>query len=294
MDLEKSTQTVTTQTIRKPEWLKVSGFTGDGYRRVDRMLKDLKLNTVCQAASCPNRGECFNRGTATFLILGPLCTRGCRFCNIATGRPQPVDPDEPLRLAQMVAELKLNHVVVTSVNRDDLPDGGASHFAKTIEAIRKELPAASIEILTPDFRNAPQAIDIIIEARPDVFNHNVETVPRLYRRARPGAVYQRSLNLLRDIEQRSEIVTKSGLMLGLGETADELRQVFDDLAAIRVSMLTIGQYLSPSKSHLPVVRYVPPDEFTMLGAEAMQAGIKKVISAPLVRSSYRAEEYISL
>lgn len=294
MDLENSTQTVTTQTIRKPKWLKVSGFTGDGYRRVDRMLKDLKLNTVCQAASCPNRGECFNRGTATFLILGPLCTRGCRFCNIATGKPQPVDPDEPARLAQMVAELELNHVVVTSVNRDDLPDGGASHFAKTIEAIRKELPAASIEILTPDFRNAPQAIDIIIEARPDVFNHNVETVPRLYRRARPGAVYQRSLNLLRDIEQRSEIVTKSGLMLGLGETADELRQVFDDLAAIRVSMLTIGQYLSPSKSHLPVVRYVSPEEFTILGAEAMQAGIKKVISAPLVRSSYRAEEYINL
>lgn len=285
---------MTEQTIRKPKWLKVSGFTGAGYRRVDRMLNDFHLNTVCQAASCPNRGECFNRGTATFLILGPLCTRGCRFCNIATGRPQPVDPDEPARLAQMVAELKLNHVVVTSVNRDDLPDGGASHFAKTIEAIRKELPAASIEILTPDFRNAPQAIDIIIEACPDVFNHNVETVPRLYRRARPGAVYQRSLNLLRDIEQRSEIITKSGLMLGLGETADELRQVFDDLAAIRVSMLTIGQYLSPSKSHLPVVRYVPPDEFTMLGAEARQAGIKKVISAPLVRSSYRAEEYINL
>lgn len=285
---------MTVQTIRKPEWLKVSGFTGVGYRRVDRMLKDLHLNTVCQAASCPNRGECFNRGTATFLILGPLCTRGCRFCNIATGKPQPVDPDEPARLAQMVAELKLNHVVVTSVNRDDLPDGGASHFAKTIEAIRIELPSASIEILTPDFRNAPQAIDIIIEARPDVFNHNVETVPRLYRRARPGAVYQRSLNLLKEVGERSQIVTKSGLMLGLGETTDELRQVFDDLAAIRVSMLTIGQYLSPSKSHLPVVRYVSPEEFTMLGAEAMQAGIKKVISAPLVRSSYRAEEYINL
>ncbi len=294
MDLEKSTQTVTTQTIRKPKWLKVSGFTGDGYRRVDRMLNDLHLNTVCQAASCPNRGECFNRGTATFLILGSLCTRGCRFCNIATGRPQPVDPDEPARLAQMVAELKLNHVVVTSVNRDDLPDGGASQFAKTIEAIRKELPAASIEILTPDFRNAPQAIDIIIEARPDVFNHNVETVPRLYRRARPGAVYQRSLNLLKEVGERSRIITKSGLMLGLGETADELRQVFADLAAIRVSMLTIGQYLSPSKSHLPVVRYVPPDEFTMLGEEAMQAGIKKVVSAPLVRSSYRAEEFVNL
>ena len=282
------------QTVQKPKWLKVSGFTGDGYRRVDGMLNDLHLNTVCQAASCPNRGECFNRGTATFLILGSLCTRGCRFCNIGTGKPQPVDPDEPARLATMVAELKLKHVVVTSVNRDDLPDGGASHFARTIEAIRKELPSASIEILTPDFRNAPQAVDIIIDARPDVFNHNVETVPRLYRRARPGAVYRRSLNLLREVGERSKIVTKSGLMLGLGETASELRQVFDDLAAIQVSMLTIGQYLAPSKSHLPVVRYVPPDEFTMLGAEAMEAGIQKVVSAPLVRSSYRAEEFINL
>lgn len=282
------------QTVQKPKWLKVSGFTGAGYRRVDKMLNDLHLNTVCQAAGCPNRGECFNRGTATFLILGSLCTRGCRFCNIGTGKPQPVDPDEPARLAQMVAELKLNHVVVTSVNRDDLPDGGASHFAKTIVAIRKKLPTASIEILTPDFRNAPEAVDIIIDARPDVFNHNVETVPRLYRRVRPGAVYQRSLDLLKEVGKRSQIVTKSGLMLGVGETAPELRQVFDDLAAIKVSMLTIGQYLAPSKSHLPVVRYVPPDEFTMLGAEAMEAGIPKVVSAPLVRSSYRAEEFINL
>ncbi|MDH3890913.1 MAG: lipoyl synthase [candidate division Zixibacteria bacterium] len=282
------------QTIQKPKWLKVSGFTGVGYRRVDRMLNHLKLNTVCQAAGCPNRGECFNRGTATFLILGPLCTRGCRFCNIGTGKPQPVDPDEPARLAQMVAELKLNHVVVTSVNRDDLPDGGATHFARTIEAIRKELPTASIEILTPDFRNAPQAIDIIIDARPEVFNHNVETVPRLYRRVRPGAVYQRSLDLLREVGRRSQIVTKSGLMLGLGETAEELRRVFDDLASIEVSMLTIGQYLAPSKSHLPVVRYVPPEEFTSLGEQAMMAGIPKVVSAPLVRSSYRAEEYVNL
>jgi lipoic acid synthetase len=202
--------------------------------------------------------------------------------------------DEPVRLAQMVAELKLNHVVVTSVNRDDLPDGGASHFAKTIEAIRKKLPSASIEILTPDFRNAPQAVDIIIEACPDVFNHNVETVPRLYRQVRPGAVYQRSLNLLREVGERSRIFTKSGLMLGLGETTEELHRVFDDLVAIRVSMLTIGQYLAPSKDHLPVVRYVSPDEFTTLGEAAMKAGIPKVVSAPLVRSSYRAEEFINL
>lgn len=285
---------MTQRTIQKPKWLKVSGFTGDGYRRVDRMLNELNLNSVCQAAGCPNRGECFNRGTATFLILGSICTRGCRFCNIGTGRPQPVDMDEPVRLAQMVAELKLNHVVVTSVNRDDLPDGGASHFAKTIEAIRKKLPSASIEILTPDFRNAPQAVDIIIEACPDVFNHNVETVPRLYRQVRPGAVYQRSLNLLKEVGERSRIFTKSGLMLGLGETTDELHRVFDDLVAIRVSMLTIGQYLAPSKNHLPVVRYVSPDEFTTLGEAAMKAGIPKVVSAPLVRSSYRAEEFINL
>ena len=285
---------MTPRIAQKPKWLKVSGFTGDGYRRIDKMLKDLNLNSVCQAAGCPNRGECFNRGTATFLILGALCTRGCRFCNIGTGRPKPVDADEPMRLARMVAELKLNHVVVTSVNRDDLPDGGAAHFAKTIEAIRKELPSASIEILTPDFRNAPQAVDIIIEACPDVFNHNVETVPRLYRRARPGAVYQRSLNLLKEVGTRSKIFTKSGLMLGLGETTDELRQVFDDLAKIQVSMLTIGQYLAPSKNHLPVDRYVSPEEFTTLGDIAMKAGIPKVISAPLVRSSYKAEEFINL
>ncbi len=282
------------ETVRKPQWLRVTGFTGEGYRKVDRRLNALRLNTVCQAASCPNRGECFNRGTATFLILGPLCTRGCRFCNIATGKPQPVDPDEPARLARMCYELKLKHVVVTSVNRDDLPDGGAKHFAETIAAIRKTLPAAAVEILTPDFRNAPQAVDIIIKASPDVFNHNVETVPRLYRRARPGAVYERSLNLLRDIEQRSDIFTKSGLMLGLGETTDELRKVFDDLAAINVSMLTIGQYLAPSNSHLPVERYVTPDEFSRLGEMAMASGIPKVVSAPLVRSSYRAEEFINL
>jgi len=280
--------------MRKPDWLKVSAFTGDGYRRVDRMLSGYRLNTVCQAANCPNRGECFNRGTATFLILGPLCTRNCRFCDIATGRPAPVDPEEPARLAEMAEKLGLKHIVVTSVNRDDLPDGGAAHFAETIRQIRKRLPAASVEILTPDFRNAPQAVDVIIEARPAVFNHNLETVPRLYRSVRPGARYERSLKLLSEIQRRSGIITKSGLMLGLGERHDELLRVFNDLAEIGVSILTMGQYLAPSKDHHPVVRYVPPDEFTLLGAEALKAGIKKVISGPLVRSSYRADDFANL
>jgi lipoic acid synthetase len=280
--------------VKKPDWLKVRAFTGDGYRRVDKMLEGYRLNTVCQAANCPNRGECFNRGTATFLILGPLCTRNCRFCDIATGRPAPVDPDEPARLAEMAEKLGLKHVVVTSVNRDDLPDGGAAQFAETIRQIRKKLPAASVEILTPDFRNAPEAVDIIIKARPEVFNHNVETVPRLYRSVRPGAVYKRSLKLLQDIQQRSNIITKSGLMLGLGETSEELRRVFADLATIEVSILTMGQYLQPSKDHYPVIRYVSPDEFTLLGAEAMKAGIKKVVSGPLVRSSYKADNFANL
>ena len=279
---------------RKPDWLKVSGFTGAGYRQVDRLLSGYRLNTVCQAANCPNRGECFNRGTATFLILGPLCTRNCRFCDIKSGRPEGVDSDEPARVAAAAAELKLKHVVVTSVTRDDLPDGGASHFAETVSQIRRQLPSATVEILTPDFRNAPQAIDIIVEARPNVFNHNVETAPRLYRSVRPQADYQRSLHLLRDIQVRSQIITKSGLMLGLGETTDELLEVFNDLANVNVSILTIGQYLAPSKNHHPVVRYVPPDEFTRLGAEALKAGIKKVLSAPLVRSSYKADDFANL
>jgi len=226
--------------------------------------------------------------------MGPLCTRNCRFCDIATGRPAPLDPEEPARLAEMAAQLQLKHVVITSVNRDDLPDGGAGHFAHTISQIRQKLPSASVEILTPDFRNAPQAVDIIIEASPEVFNHNVETVPRLYRKVRPGARYERSLELLSEVHRRSGIVTKSGLMLGLGEEHDELRRVFDDLGEIGVSILTIGQYLQPSKDHLPVERYIPPDEFTLLGAEALKAGIKKVVSGPLVRSSYKAEEFANL
>lgn len=275
--------------LRKPAWLKVSGFSGKGYEQVNRLLRHYGLSTVCHAANCPNRGECFNRGTATFLIMGPTCTRNCRFCDIEPGRPGQLDPTEPNRVASAAKELHLRHVVVTSVTRDDLPDGGVRHFAATVAALRQDLPGASIEILTPDFRGVAEAVDIIIDACPDVFNHNVETVPRLYSSVRPGADYRRSLDLLRAVGSRSQIVTKSGLMVGVGETRDELVAVFNDLAAAGVRVLTIGQYLAPSKDHLPVVRYWHPDEFSDLKRAAESAGIGTVVSAPLVRSSYKAD-----
>jgi len=276
---------------RKPDWLKVTGFSGRNYDQVNGLLKRYGLNTVCHAANCPNRGECFNRGTATFLIMGPNCTRNCRFCDVNPGRPAALDPTEPTRVATVSQQLGLKHVVVTSVTRDDLPDGGADHFAATVSAIREALPDATVEILTPDFRNAPGAVETIIRSRPDIFNHNVETVPRLYATIRPGADYRRSLDLLQDVGRRSDIATKSGLMVGLGESEEELRAVFEDLARVGVSILTIGQYLAPSSDHFPVVRYVHPDEFSTLKQSAHQAGIKTVASAPLVRSSYRADEY---
>ena len=278
-------------TSRKPDWLKVKAFGSSHYRRVSHLLTDYGLETVCRAANCPNRGECFDRGTATFLILGPTCTRNCRFCNIGTGRPAPVQSDEPARVAAMARQLELKHIVVTSVTRDDLPDGGASHFAETVRQIRLQLPEATEELLTPDFRNSPGAADTIIEAGPDVFNHNIETVPRLYPSVRPGADYRRSLQLLSYVRGHSGIITKSGLMVGLGERTEELIRVFGDLATAGISILTIGQYLSPSKDHHGVVRYLPPDEFESLGRQAQKAGIKKVMSAPLVRSSYRAEMF---
>lgn len=277
---------------RKPPWLKVTAFSGSGYERVSHLLANHSLNTVCQAANCPNRGECFNRGTATFLIMGPQCTRNCRFCNIETGRPAPLDPGEPARVAEAAARLKLRHVVVTSVTRDDLSDGGAGHFASTVAELRRSLPKASIELLTPDFRGCPEAPDIIIEAGAEVFNHNVETVPRLYQSVRPGADYRRSLDLLRYMADNSEMVIKSGLMAGLGETSQELGMVFVDLAAAGVQVLTIGQYLAPSREHHPIDRYVPPEEFDRLAEDARTAGIGKVFAAPLVRSSYRADEYL--
>jgi len=282
------------QHLRKPPWLKVQAFGGPTYEHVSRLVADYRLNTVCQAANCPNRGECFNRGTATFLILGPVCSRNCRFCNIQSGQPAPVDPVEPASVATVAGQLKLKHVIVTSVTRDDLPDGGAGQFARTVHSIRKNLPQATVELLTPDFKDAPQAAGIIINSKPDVFNHNVETVPRLYPSVRPQADYQRSLRLLRYVHDQSGIITKSGLMVGFGESTEELAKVFSDLAENHVTILTIGQYLAPSKNHHPVVRYLPPDEFQTLARRALRAGIRKVISAPLVRSSYRAETFRDL
>ena len=277
------------QIPRKPNWLKVTGFAGANYNEVNHLLKKHGLNTVCHAANCPNRGECFNRGTATFLIMGPVCSRACRFCDVRSGDPQALDPGEPVRVAQAARELNLKHVVVTSVTRDDLPDGGAGQFVQTIREIRKQLPPSTVEVLTPDFKADPGVVDSIIQARPDVFNHNVETVARLYPTVRPQADYNGSLNLLRYVAEKSEIITKSGLMVGLGETMDELRLTFDDLAKAKVQVLTIGQYLAPSDKHLPVVRYVTPDEFDLLKQQAEQAGIDQVVSGPLVRSSYLAD-----
>ncbi|MBN1211426.1 MAG: lipoyl synthase [candidate division Zixibacteria bacterium] len=278
---------------RKPDWLKVKAFGGNNFNDVSALLKDLGLNTVCQAANCPNRGECFNRRTATFLIMGPVCCRNCRFCNIDTGRPEPLNDEEPERVALAAERLKLRHVVVTSVTRDDLPDGGAAHFAETVRRIRRRLPECKIELLTPDFRDVPDALDIVMAAEPDIFNHNLETVPRLYPKVRPGADYNRSLKLLKRAYDKFKAVTKSGLMVGVGEERDELRQVFADLAEHHVSILTIGQYLAPSPKHLPVARFVPPDEFKEYADEAKKAGLKKVFSAPLVRSSYMADVVFS-
>lgn len=278
---------------RKPSWLKVRAFGGTEFNRVSGLLQDLHLNTVCQEANCPNRGECFNRGTAVFLLMGPTCTRNCGFCNVQSGKPQPLDPEEPRRVAEASKRLKLRHVVITSVTRDDLADGGAAQFAATVRAVRAELPKATIEVLTPDFRGSTEALDIVLDSSPDVFNHNVETVPRLYRAVRPAADYNRSLGLLKAASNRDGVMIKSGLMVGLGESFDELKHVFGDLAESRVSLLTIGQYLSPSSSHLPVTRFVEPEEFDRFREAAESAGIRSVFSGPLVRSSYLADRFIS-
>lgn len=273
----------------KPSWLKVRFVATPTFGEVAGTLRHLNLNTVCQEARCPNISECWNRGTATFMILGDICTRGCRFCNVKTGKPLPVDPDEPQRVAQAAAEMCLRWVVVTSVDRDDLPDGGAAQFSQVVKEIRKILPKTGVEILTPDFRDKPQAVEIIMENPPDVFSHNVETVPRLYRRVRPGADYQRSLSLLNEFARRG-LITKSGIMLGLGETSSEVVQVLHDLRESGVRSLAIGQYLRPTLQHWPVVRYVPPEEFQALKEYARSIGFDHIASGPLVRSSYLAEE----
>lgn len=276
--------------VTKPPWLKVKAFQGQSYDEVNRLLRGAGLNTVCQAANCPNRGECFNRGTATFMILGSICTRGCRFCNVAGGIPEKVDPNEPLKVARAAKSLKLKYIVVTSVTRDDLADGGAGQFADVILALRKELPDSKVEVLTPDFKNKAGAVEKVVEARPYVYNHNLETVKRLYTQVRPGADYQLSLKLLKKVTDLSTILTKSGIMVGLGETTDELKELFDDLAVHKVSSLTIGQYLSPSPNHLPIEKFYHPDEFEQLKETAISCGIPIVFSGPLVRSSYMADQ----
>jgi lipoic acid synthetase len=255
-----------------------------------RMLRLRGLHSVCEEARCPNLNHCFTRGTVTFMLLGDVCTRACRFCDVATGRPAAVDPREPARVAGAVSELALRHVVLTSVNRDDLPDQGSGQFVRTISAIRTRSPRTSIEVLTPDFRGSAREIERVADARPEVYNHNVETVPRLYRRVRPGAEYARSLELLERVKRRRpEVWTKSGVMLGLGETCDEVLAVLADLRRHRVDAVTLGQYLRPSLRHLPVERYLEPNEFVALRGEAESLGFAHVASGPLVRSSFDAD-----
>jgi lipoic acid synthetase len=284
------------QPLRRPPWLRVRlSAGGENYAAVRTLMRGQGLHTVCEEAHCPNMGECWNRRTATFLILGDICTRGCRFCAVTKGKPAAVDEGEPERLAQAVATMGLRYVVITSVDRDDLPDGGASIFARTITTIRTRTPDCSIEVLTPDFQGQQAAIAAVVAARPDVFNHNLETVPSLYRRARPGSRYERSLEVLRFAKELDgTMLTKTGLMVGLGETKDEVLQVMADARANNVDILTIGQYLRPSAWHLPIERYYTPEEFTDLQAEGLRMGFRHVESAPLVRSSYHADKQIEV
>jgi lipoic acid synthetase len=276
----------------RPDWLRVKFFGGDRYQNLKRIMRTLDLHTVCESARCPNMGECWEHGTATFMILGDICTRACGFCAVPSGRPVgPPDEEEPNRVAEAVARMGLRYAVVTSVNRDDQPDGGAHIFARTIEEIRRRVPGCKIEVLIPDFRGDWKALDIVLATRPDVLNHNTETVPRLYRRVRKGAVYERSLELLRRAKQAyPETPTKTGLMLGLGEEKNEVLATMNDLAAQGTDILTLGQYLQPTKEHLPIVRYVHPDEFAEFKVLGEAMGFKHVEAGPLVRSSYHAFE----
>ncbi|MGD0577363.1 MAG: lipoyl synthase [Bryobacteraceae bacterium] len=275
----------------RPRWLHAPAPGGDNYRDLKKLVQRLQLHTVCESAACPNVGECWNHRTATFMILGNVCTRRCGFCNVQKGVPLEVDLDEPRRVAEACAALGLRYAVVTSVNRDDRSDGGAALFAATILAIRERIPGCKVEVLIPDFQGSREALALVLDAAPDVLNHNVETVPRLYREVRFGARYERSLELLRRAtEMRPAIPTKSGLMLGLGETSDEVLAVLRDLRAAGVGLVTIGQYLRPTLAHLPVLRYVPPDEFRMYHDAGLALGFSHVESGPLVRSSYHAAQ----
>jgi lipoyl synthase len=279
---------------RKPPWFKVPPPGGKRYVELTKLIRDEQLHTVCQEAACPNVGECWERGTATFMILGDTCTRRCGFCNVKTGRPTWNDPLEPARVARTIARMGLRHAVITSVDRDDLPDKGARIWAATIRQVRRQAPGCKVECLTPDFQGQEMPLATVLAERPDVFNHNVEVVPRLYPVARRGSTWQRSLRVLRNAKAMGggEVVTKSGLMVGLGETHDEMVGAFEDLRAAGVQVLTVGQYLRPSERHLPVVRYWHPDEFKALEDAAYALGFDHIAAGPLVRSSYHADEHV--
>ena len=283
---------VATETLKKPPWIRVRAASSPRFTEIKKILREHNLHTVCEEASCPNIGECFGKGTATFMIMGDICTRRCPFCDVGHGRPLPLDADEPANLAKTIAALKLDYVVITSVDRDDLRDGGAQHFVDCIRAVRVRSPATQIEVLVPDFRGRlDRALAILEAAPPDVMNHNLETVPRLYKQARPGSDYAHSLRLLQDFKARVPgVPTKSGLMVGLGETDDEILATMRDLRAHQVDRLTIGQYLQPSMSHHPVLRYVHPDGFAMFEREAHAMGFKHAAVGAMVRSSYHADE----
>jgi lipoyl synthase len=283
---------VAAERLKKPDWIRVRAPSSPRFYEIKKILREHNLHTVCEEASCPNIGECFGKGTATFMIMGDICTRRCPFCDVGHGRPLPLDADEPANLAQTIAALKLLYVVITSVDRDDLRDGGAQHFVDCIRAVRHLSPVTQIEILVPDFRGRlGRALEILSLAPPDVMNHNLETVPRLYRQARPGSDYAHSLTLLSDFKARfPEVPTKSGLMVGLGETDDEILAVMRDMRAHGIEMLTVGQYLQPTSGHLPVLRYVHPDTFQMFEREAYALGFRHAAVGALVRSSYHADQ----
>jgi lipoic acid synthetase len=288
---------MTTQPVKPsrkiPEWIKVRVHEGEDYRQLKELVRSQRLHTVCEEAHCPNIYDCWSRRTATFMILGDVCTRACRFCAVTSGRPTELDIGEPVRVAESIAQLGLRHAVITSVDRDDLRDGGAEIFARTIRAVRRRSPGTSVEVLTPDFQGDREAIRTVVEARPDIFNHNTETVPRLYARIRPKAVYANSLALLRYVKELApQMVTKSGVMVGLGEGREELLQVLRNMREHSIDVLTIGQYLRPSAKHAEVVRYYPPEEFRELKQAAEAMGFAHVESGPLVRSSYHADEQI--
>ncbi len=278
--------------LKKPDWIRVKSAHNERFYEIKQILREQKLHSVCEEASCPNIGECFGKGTATFMIMGDICTRRCPFCDVGHGRPLPLDPEEPQHLAETIARLRLKYVVITSVDRDDLRDGGAQHFVDCIQATRQASPGTTIEVLVPDFRGRLEvALDVLALGLPDVMNHNLETVPRLYKAARPGSDYLHSLRLLQAFKQRHpDIPTKSGIMVGLGETDEEILQVMQDMRAHDIDMITIGQYLQPSKGHLPVLRYMHPDQFKTLEAKAYELGFRHAAVGAMVRSSYHADQ----